>query len=786
MTTPVSSPGSVPVDPNGAPAGRGADTPRRLRASHGFVTVGVALAVVAVIAGGLVGSGNADHLVELLPGRAWLANDDRGSVTLVNGATGSPEFEMRFRDAAGSEFEVVQGNEGVFVVNRTTGEITRIDGATQTLGRSIQVDVADEPLFLIGGGKAYLVLRAIGTIQEIDPRSPDLAPIGEPVQLGAAVGAAVVDDRGVLAAAVLGTGEIAFVEGATIAGEVALNPPGDPMTVTLVDGRVVAVTQDIGAGRVEASTVRPTGVERSQAIDVPVVGELVVAPKMDGARLWLLHAESATLAGVPLDGGEVRTLALDFARGDELGAPLPNGRFVYVPSFDQGALFKVDADTGEFLDIVPVAGDTGRFEAFVENGRVWGNDPVGGTAVVIDRDGNVQQVEKYQPGIPSNDAADGIPVPLDLEQPLPPTDPGARRGDGPVQPTGPDAGDRDDPGSSGPVPGVDDLVAPDDPAPPGGAPDDQLAPPSAPAVPSTPPDGTPSAGVPGVPGAVSAAAGDATATVSWLPALDNGSPILRYRVTASTGGTQTVDATTTTATFTGLTNGTPVSFSVHAENAIGVGPAATSTAITPMYAVPGAPTSVDFALTTPTFQAAVITVTWDLPVENPGAVAEWIITCTTAGVPAPYEFRALPSARILTLDTLPPWNDYFCGLQARAVDATRGPDVTMASGTVLRPIVAPPPPDCTGFRSVPRPPGSFRSACDLVAPSGTTRITGFIVEIFDGVSIIDNQVLPLTTPTWMSGVDQPIGGTFTILWYSYYTDPISGLTVTSEPNGQTI
>src|SRR5690606_37390602 len=113
-----------------------------------------------------------------------------------------------------------------------------------------------------------------------------------------------------------------------------------------------------------------------------------------------------TLAGVPLTGGEPRILKLEFAQGDELGAPLPNGSYVYVPNFDQGALLKVDAQTGAFVDVIKVGDDTKEFEAFVENGRVWGNDPVGGTAVVIDRDGNVRNVEKYKPGIPSNDALD--------------------------------------------------------------------------------------------------------------------------------------------------------------------------------------------------------------------------------------------------------------------------------------------------------------------------------------------------------------------------------------------
>ena len=784
-----------------ATAGRDRDRdrePRRVRASHGFVTLGVAAAIVGVLAGIIFGTGNADHLVELLPGRAWLANDERGSITLVNGATGEPEFEMRFRDAAGDEFEVVQGPEGVFVVNRSTGEITRIDGPTQTIAGSIKVDVANEPLFLIGGGRAYLVLRVLGRIQEIDPASPDLAPIGDPIELGGAIGSAVVDDDGILAAGVVGSGEVAFVEGASVAGRVKVNPPGDPLTVTIVDDDVVAVVQDLGKKEVRADVVQASGVTSSQKVGVPAEGEIAVADKMDGGQVWLLHKGTATIAGVPVSGGEPRVLALDFAKGDDLGAPLPNGSFVYVPNFDQGALLKVDAETGAFVDVIKVGPDTEEFEAFVENGRVWGNDPVGGTAVVIDRDGNVQNVEKYKPGIPTNDAVDGFPSPLD------PPDPDDEPGSGPdsgsgtkdpdddgrgTNPTGPDRGGPLDPGviDGGPTDAADDIErsAPRDPA----NPDLPLVPGAGttvptPGVPTPPPP--PAAAVPGAPGGVSAAAGDGTATVSWLPALANGSPVTSYRVTVSTGGTQQVDGTTTSADFTGLTNGNPVSFSVHAENAIGVGPAATSNTVTPEYAIPGAPTNVNFALVQPNSAYAIVRPSWEPPTENPDAVAEYRITCNGSSSSTPFEFTAPPTARDLFLNALPFRDQYFCGIQAVAVDGTPGPDVTMTSGTTLMPFAAPPPPDYLGSRQVTRPGGRHLVECDISAPSTSEPISGYLVELIGDTGVVESREIPYGTTRWTSTVEMVTGSSYSVLFYSYWIDPVSGLRVTSESSGFTV
>lgn len=79
--------------------------------------------------------------------------------------------------------------------------------------------------------------------------------------------------------------------------------------------------------------------------------------------------------------------------------------------------------------------------------------------------------------------------------------------------------------------------------------------------------------VPSAPTGVAATAGDGRATVSWSPPATQGSPVTSYTVTAAPGGaTVTVPAAETTATMTGLTNGTAYTFTVTATNSSGSGP----------------------------------------------------------------------------------------------------------------------------------------------------------------------------------------------------------------------
>ena len=98
--------------------------------------------------------------------------------------------------------------------------------------------------------------------------------------------------------------------------------------------------------------------------------------------------------------------------------------------------------------------------------------------------------------------------------------------------------------------------------------------------------------VPGAPTAVSAAAGNNQASVSFTPPVSNGgTAVLSYTVTSSPGGL-TATGSASPLTVTGLTNGTAYTFSVVATNAAGSGASSlASNSVTPA-GVPVAPTSV--------------------------------------------------------------------------------------------------------------------------------------------------------------------------------------------------
>ncbi|MFP2959623.1 fibronectin type III domain-containing protein [Myxococcus sp. 1LA] len=135
--------------------------------------------------------------------------------------------------------------------------------------------------------------------------------------------------------------------------------------------------------------------------------------------------------------------------------------------------------------------------------------------------------------------------------------------------------------------------------------------------------------VPAAPEALAVERGDRQVRITWnAPTSDGGRAVLHYVVTAHPSGVSlATDGPVLTTTVSGLTNGVASTFTVHAVNAVGAGPASAESASVVPAARPGAPVSV---AATPGVRAA--TVSWQPPQDTGGLpVSGYVVTASPGG-----------------------------------------------------------------------------------------------------------------------------------------------------------
>lgn len=219
-------------------------------------------------------------------------------------------------------------------------------------------------------------------------------------------------------------------------------------------------------------------------------------------------------------------------------------------------------------------------------------------------------------------------------------------------------------------------------------------------------------GLPGVPvvladGGRSLTPDDGFAVVEWTAPSNNGSAITAYEVRSSPGSAF-VSVANSPATLTGLTVGTPYSFSVRAINAAGTGDAGVSAAVVPI-SVPGAPTAV----------SAVD--------GNAQATVQWTVPASTGGSPIT-GFAVTASAPVVTangagspLTVTGLTNGTATTFTVRAINAAGQGPASAASNSVTPATV----PSVPLVRAIP---GNSQAALSWALPfNGGSPVTGYSV-----------------------------------------------------------
>src|SRR5262245_22058479 len=101
--------------------------------SRRWMRAGLVTAALGAVAGALLiagpHSGYSAERNRLMSGSAWLPSSQVGQLTLLDGASAEVAAQVQVA-AAGDHLDAVQQGSNAYAVNRSTGSVRRVDGAT--------------------------------------------------------------------------------------------------------------------------------------------------------------------------------------------------------------------------------------------------------------------------------------------------------------------------------------------------------------------------------------------------------------------------------------------------------------------------------------------------------------------------------------------------------------------------------------------------------------------------------------------------------------------------------
>jgi beta-lactam-binding protein with PASTA domain len=364
-------------DQNGAVVAETLRTTVRAR----FTRLVVVLAVLASVLVVAFGTGYRASQAVVDDGSAYLVKGR--SITHINAETGRSDADVARELAKGDErLQVVQTPSGQVYVVSADGTTTKIDLGEMAPAQSLK-GTPGKTEVLGSGSDTYYVDRGHGTVELFNP---DTMAAGRSVPLPHGVTAAVATSSGRTLWVLSGDRLLRVVDGVVVAS----TPVGNSdQRLTLVGNKPVLVD---GGG-----TVRLVENDKVRAIDagLPAGDTLELnQPGVAGSTVWVADEAAGNLVGINVTKGQTTTTPLGSGDHANLGPSVTLGGRVYVPDYTGHVVRVVSAGDGTFERTIPVTGTSTTFDLFVEDGRVWINDPAARTARVLDGAGRGTVIDK--------------------------------------------------------------------------------------------------------------------------------------------------------------------------------------------------------------------------------------------------------------------------------------------------------------------------------------------------------------------------------------------------------
>ncbi|RJQ80444.1 PKD domain-containing protein [Pseudonocardiaceae bacterium YIM PH 21723] len=317
--------------------------------------------------------------VRLRTGALWLASNQTGELTLVSGGAATVAAKVQVAPA-GTSIESGQLSDTGYALNRNDGSITRIDPATRRPLRST-ISAPGATHLLAGDRTVYAVNPDRGTVTGFDPARLTPTTSGMP----SAVGESLLDGRGHVWTLDRSNGSLIWFDTGTRHSRRSAGTPGRS-ALAMVDGKPVIAD----AGRQVIESVNPDSGDVESGMHWAATDSGEIAVTGSAGRVSISAGDRFTSC----DLGAQRC-ADPIGLGGRLGPAVVVGTRAIVPDHQSGQVTIIDLSGMRVVGTKRLFDRPVRFELREHDGFVFYNDPDSAQAGVLDVNGSVTPITKY-------------------------------------------------------------------------------------------------------------------------------------------------------------------------------------------------------------------------------------------------------------------------------------------------------------------------------------------------------------------------------------------------------
>ena len=332
----------------------------------------------------LIGAGYSSSRVELQTGSTWLPNEEDGEIAHVAGPAAEVDFRIQLADD-GDKLSVAESEVGLFVLNRSSGTLMRVDPGTYTVEDQEDLERTTAETFLRVGRDVVYAIHADGTVDVLG--ATDLRRTASH-DVSGSLPSAEVDGKGSLWVTSSESGELIEIDERRVKSRVAIADAGDELAVTIGAGGRPGVLN-----RSTRTWSQPQG-----AMSVELPDKAGSNVQVAAAGEWSTPSFASDGAWVSFDSTNGKTkIQSSVVDGQASSRPIIDDERVYIADPADGSLAVLAADDGALLHDPIVREGGGWYRPVVRDRFVLASASQSSTGWVVDPDGDVVELDLSSP-----------------------------------------------------------------------------------------------------------------------------------------------------------------------------------------------------------------------------------------------------------------------------------------------------------------------------------------------------------------------------------------------------